>query len=69
MQLIVIVATLTFCYFYAHLAASVIDSHSWFIFGLMALFPFVLGYMVGDENDRADYHRLKDWLLQKFGLR
>ncbi len=69
MQLVVIVGTLTFCYFYAHWAKAAIESQSWWILGLMALFPFVLGYIVGDQNDRADYHKFFNWVARKFGSR
>ena len=32
-----------------------IESGSWVTYGLMFLAPFVAGYFIGDETDRADY--------------
>ena len=67
--LIVIVGTVSFCFWYGTWVKAVIASGSWFVLGLLFLAPFVAGYFIGDANDRADYHKFFSWLARKFGAR
>lgn len=67
--LIVVVGTISFCFWYGTWVRAVIESGSWYIYALMLLAPFVLGYFVGDERDREDYHKLFNWLGRMFGSR
>lgn len=47
-----------FSYSYASFARSIIDSGSWFWLAMLFVAPFVLGYIVGNSEDRAEYHRV-----------
>lgn len=67
--LIVIVVTIAFCFWYGTYVRAWIDSGSWGLLALAGLAPFVLGYFVGDERDRADYHKAFNWLARCFGAR
>lgn len=67
--LIVIVGTVAFCFWYGTWVKAVIESGSWVTYGLMFLAPFVAGYFIGDETDRADYRKFFNWIARKFGAR
>ena len=63
--LIVIVGTFAFCFWYGTWVKAVIESGSWLLFRLLFLAPFVA--FISDERDRADYHRLFNWVAREFG--
>jgi len=67
--LVVIVGTLAICFWWGALLKAVMNSGSWLVLGLMFLAPLALGYFVGDARDRADYHRIFNWVARKFGSR
>lgn len=67
--LVVVVATISICAWYGTWVRAVIDSGSWYLFALMLLAPVVLGYFVGNERDREDYHKIFSWFARKFGSR
>lgn len=69
MKLVILIGLVASCAAYAVFLSGLIESGSWHWLALMFVWPFVLGYFVGDENDRADYHRISDWLAEKLGLR
>jgi hypothetical protein len=67
--LVIVVGTISICFWYGTVVRAVIDSGLWLIFAPMLVAPFVLGYFVGDARDRADYHKLFSWIARKFGSR
>lgn len=69
MPVLLLVGMGAFLFWYAGFIGSLIDSGSWIWFSGFLVLPLVLGYIVGDERDRADYHRLRDWLVAKLGSR
>lgn len=56
-------------YWYGSFVRGLIEQGSWFWLSGCAVLPFVLGYIVGDEADRADYHRFGYWLMEKLQIR
>ena len=51
------------------MARSIIESGSLLWMSGLVVFPLALGYVVGNAEDRADYHKAIDWLLVKLRLR
>lgn len=58
MRYLIIAITMTVAIFYGHLAKNAIDAGAYFWIPIMLILPFILGYFVGDEADKADYHRI-----------
>lgn len=39
---------------------------SWLLFAVIGIsLPLLLAWIVGDENDRADFYKIRDWLTGK----
>ena len=58
MRLIVFLLTTAFVVIYTPFVRSIVESGSWGIYAGLIVGTFALGYLVGDEEDRADYHRI-----------
>ena len=64
MKLLTVVLTTALTAAYGALAKWGIDA-SWLFFIPLLAFPLWLGYVVGTDEDRAEYHKLKDWIIER----
>ena len=69
MKLVILIGFFGFLFWYAGMARSIIEYGSLLWMSGLVVFPFALGYVVGNAEDRADYHKAIDWLLVKLRLR
>lgn len=69
MKLAIIIGFFGFLFWYAGLARSIIESGSLLWISGLVVLPLGLGYIVGNAEDRADYHKAIDWLLVTLRLR
>ncbi len=68
--LIGIIITMSVLYWYGGVLDGWLKSENgnwWFLFAMT--WPLVLAYYVGDDEDRADFHKIRDWLLSFFRAR
>ncbi len=65
-QLLIIVVTGVVLYFFGQYVGSLLNTGNWLTF--LLLFPaiFVFGYFVGDDADKADYWKIRDWFVSFF---
>lgn len=69
LRLLVLVAVIAFCAVYGGYLKGIIDEGQWGWLALMFVWPFALAWIVGSEADRADFYKLKDWVLRKLRIR
>jgi hypothetical protein len=69
LKFLFVVIVFGFAYFYAVFLKTLFMEGPWYWIALMFVWPFVLAYYVGDDEDRADFHRIRDWLMAKLRLR
>ncbi len=69
MQLIVFLLTTAFVVVYTPFVRWIVESGSWGIYAGLIVGTFALGYVVGDEEDRAEYHRIIGRVLAALRLR
>ena len=65
MRLIFLIGILAFAILYASFLKSLIASGSWLLMAAMFIWPFVLAYFVGNDEDRADFRKIIDWLRRR----
>lgn len=69
MQLIFIFALCFIASYYAGFLRSLIDGGNWFWLAMMLVWPVVLAWFVGDEEDRKDFYKIMDWIAAKLRIR
>lgn len=69
MKLLVVVIVFAFAIWYGGFLKGLIADGSWGWMSLMFVWPFFLAYWVGDEDDRADFHKIRDWIAAKLRIR
>ncbi len=69
MKLLSLMILLAISVWYGGFLKSLLASSSWGWLSLMFVWPFVLAYVVGNEADRADFHKIRDWLAAKLRIR
>ncbi len=69
MKLLALLILLALSVQYGGFLKSLLASGSWGWLSLMFVWPFVLAYVVGNEADRADFHKIRDWLAAKLRIR
>ena len=69
MKLLAVMIVFAFAIWYGGVLKSIVTSGSWGWYALMLVWPFVLAYYVGDEADRADFHKIRDWILKTLRIR
>lgn len=64
LRLIFLVLLVVFAVMYGSFMRNLLDA-SWLLFGLIAIgFPLGLAWIVGDEADREDFYKIKDWIVK-----
>lgn len=69
MKLAVLLIVLAFCAVYGGFLEGLVKGGNWGWVALMFVWPFVLAWYVGNEEDRADFYKIKDWLAKKLRIR
>lgn len=69
MKLIALLIVFAFAIWYGGVLKGIVSDGSWGWYSLLLIWPIVLAYYVGDEADRADYHKIRDWFLTKLRIR
>lgn len=69
MKLLALLIVFAFAIWYGGVIKSIVSDGSWGWYALMFTWPFVLAWFVGDEADRADFYKLRDWILTKLRIR
>jgi predicted membrane-bound dolichyl-phosphate-mannose-protein mannosyltransferase len=64
-KLIFLIVLFAFAFLYANFLKTLITSGSWLLISAMLIWPFVLAYLVGNEEDRKDFHKIIDWLRRR----
>lgn len=69
MKLIALLIVLAFGLWYGSFLKDLVASGSWGWMAAMFVWPFFLAYWVGDKEDRADFHKIRDWIFEKLRIR
>ena len=68
LRLFVFVVLVAFAVHYATFMRNLIDV-DWMLFAAVAVvFPLVLAWFVGTEEDKADFYKIRDWVAVKLRL-
>lgn len=68
-RLIALLILIAFAIWYGGVLRSLVADGSWWWMSLMFVWPFVLAYYVGDDADRADFHKIRDWVSARLRIR
>jgi hypothetical protein len=68
-KLLALLIVIGFAVWYGGFLKGLVESGSWGWMALMFVWPVVLAWFVGDEADRADFYKIRDWIFEKLRLR
>lgn len=70
MKLLALIATIAIVYFYAGFLRGLLNDGHWgWLLIIGVTLPLALAWIVGNDEDRADFYKIKDWLLTKLRIR
>jgi hypothetical protein len=70
-KLVALLVVFAFAIWYGGALKEAIESggDSWGWYATMIIWPFVLAWFVGNDDDRADFYKIREWILTKLRLR
>lgn len=70
MKLLALIATIAILYFYAGFLRGLLEGGHWVWMLIIAtILPLALAWIVGNDDDRADFYKIRDWVLEKLRIR
>lgn len=69
MKLLAVVIVFAFAIWYGGFLRSLVADGSWGWMALMFVWPFILAWYVGNDEDRADFYKVRDWIVEKLRIR
>lgn len=69
LRLFLFIVLVAFAVTYGTFMRNLLDQ-SWLLFAVIALtFPLALAWVVGSEEDKRDFYKIRDWIAAKLRLR